>query len=373
MRPQLQRRRNERLLSKLVIIGVSVLLALALWPLGATLPARYADRRALDEARDAVANGAAGAAVARCGAGEDAMLLEYGFRQSPIWGDIGGCGAGGGVASGGSIKWIGRGVTGGLMDVQLTGTQIFYTDLDPETADATQTAFATRLGTTLYYKWDLALTVPFQYNYEPNVWVTSLSEDRRASLAGFGDLSFDVTRKLGITNSSALTLTVTAPTGAHDAIRQGEVMPLRSQLGPGVPTATLAFEHTFDKTWGLILVGGSVSSGSWGQEIDIETSRPSYPAGGDMRGASVTGWSHFGFIAGPFMPSVGLTVIGKMQKDVERGEVMDQPWVLVPLSASLEWSSDYLAVLATAQAPLNVQSKVFDSWMVGLGVKASLF
>lgn len=361
--------------SRWVFLGVSVLIGVALWPLAVRQMERDTDRRLLAVARDAAAHlpFTEGAAVSSLDGGEDTMRLEYVAGFGPIWGDVGGCGAGGGVASGGSIKWIGRGVTGGLVDVQVTGTQVFYTDLDSRTADAKQTAFATRLGTTLDYKWDLALTVPFLYNYEPNVWVTALSDDRSASLAGFGDLSFDVTRKLGIANASSLTLTVTAPTGVHDAIRQGEVMPLRSQLGPGVPTATLSFEHTFDTTWGLIIAGSSVSSGSWGQEITIETSLPNYPSGGDLRGASVSGWSHFGFIVGPFMPSVGVTVVGKIQKDVERGEAMNQPWVMVPLSASLEWSSDYVAILATAQAPLNIHSKIFDNWMVGLGVKTSVF
>jgi len=268
------------------------------------------------------------------------------------WGDVGGCGVSGATATAGGFKWVGRGVTGGLIDIQCIASQNVYLD------GTTSLSFSTRLGTSIGYKWMVAATVPFIYNVEK---VDSFGVEKEAHLPGFGDLSLEVSRKLGITNAHLLTLALTAPSGAHDAVRKGVILPQRQQLGSGVMGASLTYEYTRDFDWGLMIFGSTLGYGGWENSV------------GDFRAPSLSAYVHIGYLLGPLVPSAGLNFTGRFMSDRERElDVMNtREMFTVTPTVGLEWSSDYLAVMLSVSTPFSFQR--MDSWMVGLGLQTSLF
>ena len=270
------------------------------------------------------------------------------------WATVGGCGAGGSSASGpgGGIQWVGRNVRGGLVDTQVLTTQTFaHGNLF--------TAVATRLGTALTPRLGLALNVPVLYKVGE---VTVLGSTRTARLSGFGDLSLELSYKLDAIGTHQLMLIGSAPTGSHDAVRQGIVLPQHLQLGSGVPGATAQYQQTRDRDWGLILLGATASYAGWKNSI------------GDARAPSATAYGYAGYILGRWVPSAGLTLFGKPLHDRERGadrpDRVDPLFMVVP-SLSLEWSSDWIAVLPAATLGLSYNG--VESVSVGLGISSSLF
>ncbi|MBW2732712.1 MAG: hypothetical protein JRH20_10000 [Deltaproteobacteria bacterium] len=285
----------------------------------------------------------------------DATRLE---RPDPIataprasWGDIGGCGAGGaGGSTAGGVRWIGRSVTGGLIDVQCLSSAT-------QSHGGTFTAFSTRLATgAVFQKWVFALNIPLLYKTgEVNV----LGATKRAHIAGFGDMSVEVTRKLGIANASVLTLSASGPAGASEAVRQGVVLPQSLQMGSGVLSFSGVFQHTLDRDWGLIVLGANGTYAGWENSI------------GDFRGSSGGAFGYAGYIWGPFVPSVGLGLTGQFEHSRERGRPLDDPLFIASPQLAIEWASDTLALLLAST--VSVSYKGLESVNVTLGVSASLF
>jgi hypothetical protein len=274
-------------------------------------------------------------------------------RPLASWSTIGGCGAGGGSASapGGGIRWIGRNVTGGLIDAQALTTLTY--------ASGNQfTTVAARIAASPTFRWGVALDVPVLYKVGD---VTLLGITRTAKISGFGDLSLEVSYKLGAIATHQLMLVASAPTGSSDAVRKGVVLPQHLQLGAGVPGLTAQYQHTQDHDWGLVLLGGTVSYAGWENAI------------GDFRSPSATAFAHLGYLLGRWVPSAGLTLFGKPWHDRERGArraFSDPVFMLVP-SVGLEWSRDWIAVLPAATVGLSPAG--FESVSLGIGVSSSLF
>jgi len=339
------------------MIALRAVLCLALLALCAVALYPVADHwLAAREAHELISRARRGASPNARPGRAPALALLTDLRQPSAlhcWGNIGGCGAGGGSSSGATgAKWVGRGVSGGYVDVQLLVTQAY-------SHDNYFTTFNTRLGTGVLNKWSFGLNVPILYKVGQ---VDVLGQSRTAHIAGFGDLSAEVTRKLGITNSSQLTLIASAPAGAHDAVREGIVLPQHLQLGSGVLGVTGQFEHTVDRDWGLMIFGGTAGYNGWENSI------------GDGRSPSATAYGHVGYIRGPLVPAAGLTLFGKFLHDRERGEDrpddMDPLFMIVP-SLSLEWSIDWLALLLYTSSSFSYNG--FESVAVTLGFSTSLF
>jgi hypothetical protein len=282
---------------------------------------------------------------------------ELRFRAEPAlasWGTIGGCGAAGGSASspGGGIKWVGRNVTGGLVDAQALTTQTY--------AQGNRFgAVTTRLGTNPTSRLGLALNVPVLYKTGQ---VTVLGTTKDTGLAGFGDLSVEASYKLGGIGAHQVMVVGNAPTGAWDAVREGVVLPQHLQLGSGVPGVSAQYQYTRDRDWGLVLVGAAASWAGWENDL------------GDWRSPSATAFAHVGYMLGPWVPSAGLTLFAKPKHDRERGAerpASRDPRLMVVPSLGIEWSSAWLAVLPAATfglSPNGVESITF-----GVGVSSSLF
>ena len=338
---------------------ILALAAIALAPVGDRMLAR---RQMRHQVRDLERAAALGEPTRPTRATLDGARPLLAVREEiPLasWGNIGGCGAGGGSAStpGGGVKWVGRNVTGGLVDVQCLPSET-------EAHGNWFSTLSTRLGSSPAQRWGVALYVPVLYKVGD---VTVLGQTKTARIAGFGDLSFELSRRLGTSGSHYLALIGSAPVGAHDAVRQGIVLPRRLQLGSGVLGTTAQYQYTSDRDWGLILLGGTLSYGGWQNSI------------GDWRAPSATASAHVGYLLGPLVPSAGLTLFGKPMHDREgqksaRGESWsdagDPLFMLVP-GLGLEWSSDWVAFFLGAT--LGLSQNGLESTTVGLGVSSSLF
>jgi hypothetical protein len=347
-----------------IVIGFG---AAALYPL---LDRRLAEENALEQVERARAHTAF---FTDRWVVSDEWLLAARERGLSSWGNIGGCGVSGAATSSGGVKWVGRGVTGGLVDVQCILSQSAFP------GGAQQSTFSTRLGTGIGYKWMVAATVPFRYNVE-EVFEGDISKGD-AHLPGFGDISLELTRKLGITNAHTATLSLSIPVGAHDAVRKGVVLPQRMQLGSGVMSVSGVYEYTRDFDWGPMIFGGNVFYSGWENSIKER--------GSDFRGSGASGYVYAGYMLGPFVPSVGLNLTAKITGDRENAfPLQHQPMVMASPTVAVEWSTDWLALLLSFSMQLSLfegsdplfggagnWAPVFEleAWTVGLGVQTSIF
>lgn len=299
-------------------------------------------------------------------------------RLEPVlasWQDVGGCGVGGGPsAGGGGVKWIGRSVTGGLVGLECITSSAF-------TEDGTAITMNLRPSTELANKWILGANVPFNLKLHD---VDVYGDPKTAFLPGWGDISFDVTYKLGLTNSSRITASLTTPTGSYDAVREGVVLPQQAQLGSGQFAAAITFEHTFDKIWGMILVGGNVASplaGRTGPSTDFTLNPDAAETGansiGDYRASSASAYAYVGYLWGPFVPHAGFTFTGKYEQDRERWELLETQSLLTgTFHLGVEWASDYVALLLAGNMTVSIDRLAdngVEAWTLALGATTSVF
>jgi hypothetical protein len=333
---------------------VLVLAAVALFPVADRVLARRRARQQLRKLERVVASKVAPLVAYETPDMPSSLLPVREDTPLASWGSIGGCGAGGSSSSGpgGGIKWVGRNVTGGLLDVQCLASETL------SHGNSFSTLLA-RFGVSPTPRWGLALYAPVLYKEGD---VTVLGQTKNARIAGFGDVSLEASRKLGPTGAHLLSLIASAPVGAHDAIRQGIVLPQYLQLGSGVVGATAQYQYTRDHDWGLMLMGGTINYGGWENSI------------GDWRAPSATASTHVGYIVGPLIPSAGLTLFGKPVHDRERGTSRaasgDPLFMMVP-ALGLEWSSDWIAFFLAGTLGLSMHG--LESTTLGLGVSSSLF
>ena len=163
------------------------------------------------------------------------------------------------------------------------------------------------------------------------------------------------------------------PTGKWDTTYRNSPLRQHQQLGFGKPTGSLTVDHTMDQTWGLLVLGGL---GSWrGGQNDWES----------YRAASGSAYSFAGLYLGPFVPTVGLSTTGFLGHDRDRSQEENSAIFVVAANVSLEWSTDWIAVLAGASLPYQYDAVLKDSegfarnpwrwgqWVLGLGVTLSPF
>ncbi len=185
------------------------------------------------------------------------------------WRNIGGCGASGGGVAAGAGKWIGRSVSGGLVDLELLQNKTLGGDYD---YDATSVSFTFHKPTWPNYTAGLSLGWK-QSNFEYIGYKTNgdpipplLIED-----AGLADLGLTVNRLFGDENNHSLGLSIGLPTGQDDIKRlyqkstAGGPDDIRwlspfDQPGTGLYTAGLTYEYTRDRDWGLFIFGGSYTA-----------------------------------------------------------------------------------------------------------------
>jgi hypothetical protein len=198
-------------------------------------------------------------------------FLDAKGPQAAVWNNIGGCGSSGGGAAAGAGKWVGRGVSGGLVDLELLsnetlGGDYFYSAL--------ASSFTFHSPSHPNYTAGLSMGLKFNtYEYEGYKTGEDLSTRLVRDVGGFGDLGLSFNRLFGNENEHSLGLSVSLPTGQHDIKRFHQKGALSGnayddmrwanpfvQPGSGLYNLGLSYEWTKTKDWGLLVFGGSYTS-----------------------------------------------------------------------------------------------------------------
>jgi hypothetical protein len=303
--------------------------------------------RWLVSARSEPAIGAAG----RCSVVDVAVPALPSGPSLASWQTVGGCGAGSATGIGG-IKWIGRSVRGGLVQVQCQGNYTRYTNGYSYTLNNQVTA-------DLGEKWNVGVLVPYLYKYLYNPFGLTGASAFDLSNQGPGDVNVLLTRRLGPVNATTLTVSLGMPTGTHAAQYNLNYLPQDRQLGTGGVSGAMLLEHTVDELWGPVVLGATLSYP--GRENDLQ----------NFRAPSATAYGYAGYLLGPLVPALGLSVTGFQGHDRDRGFASERALVMGAISGSLEWSSDWVALLVGVSLPFSSNGR--EPWTAGLGVAVAPF
>ena len=281
------------------------------------------------------------------------------------WETIGGCGAGTSTGAGGGIKWIGHSTSGGFFQLQELAT---YTRIK---GGDYILSLNNQITKDLSEKWNFGVSVPILYKYYHSPFF-GIPDD--ISNSGPGDMSLFLVRRFGEINDTAVTATLGLPTGTHLAQFKGTYLSQEKQLGLGKLTGGVTLDHTLDEIWGTIVLGGSFSYRGGKNEI------------GDYRAPVANIYAYSGYFVGPFVPALGLTWNRFFGVDRDLGVDQQESLFTVAGTASLEWSTDSIAILAAVSLPygwdvegaqaeggLNLLRPGLQPWTAGLGVTVSPF
>jgi hypothetical protein len=187
---------------------------------------------------------------------QDSAIAPYSFTP---WAAIGGCGAGGGAKGGAAIEWMGQGVSGGYVDIELMPS---FTSTPKMPGGSIVESQSVAIPFTVYShlsNYTIGLILPFQS-------ITSSMAPGAISTTGLGDITLSISKPLGVENQYTLTSSFALPTGRYDIFHDADNAPLvasAGQIGTGVLSATLSLNRTKDKEWGLYLLGIEYSAGLW--------------------------------------------------------------------------------------------------------------
>ncbi|MDB5105919.1 MAG: hypothetical protein JWP91_3608 [Fibrobacteres bacterium] len=189
--------------------------------------------------------------------------------QAAVWSNIGGCGSSGGGAAAGAGKWVGRGVTGGLVDLEILSNHTLGGDY---LYSATAGSFTFHQPSHPNYTAGLSLAWKSNsFEYEGYKVAEDLTSRMDRVAGGFSDLGLSFNRIFGNENEHSLGVSASLPTGQHDIkrlhfkgqnIEPDDVRWMNPfvQPGSGLYSLGLSYEWTKTKDWGLLVFGGSYTS-----------------------------------------------------------------------------------------------------------------
>jgi hypothetical protein len=339
-------------------IVASALGAAALYPLLARQLARFRNAETLARVQHQALTSALSPALSLRVHRLDGLLAS--------WETIGGCGAGTSTGAGGGIKWIGHSTSGGFFQLQELGT---YTRIK---GGDYILSLNNQVSKDLSEKWNFGVSVPILYKYYHTPFFGITSD---FSNSGLGDMSLFLVRRLGEINDWTVTASLGLPTGTDHAGSKGTPFSQEKQLGIGRLTGGVAIDHTLDQIWGTIVLGGSFSYRGGENQY------------GNYRAPVANLYAYSGYFVGPFVPALGLTFNHFFAVDRDRGGDQQEDVFTLAGTFSLEWSTDWLAILGAASLPygFDVQGKAdsggstpplqpgWQPWSVGLGVTMSPF
>ncbi len=190
-----------------------------------------------------------------------------------VWNNIGGCGSSGGGAAAGAGKWMGRGVSGGLVDLEILSNHTLGPDYMYSAVAGTET-----FHWPTHPTWTASLATAWksaEFEYEGYKVPADPTPRLDRITGGFGDLGLGLNKTFGNENEHSVGLNLMFPTGQHDIKRlhvkaasaQGIIsgddvrwMNPFVQPGSGLYSLGASYEYTKTKDWGLIVFGGSYTS-----------------------------------------------------------------------------------------------------------------
>jgi hypothetical protein len=180
-------------------------------------------------------------------------FLQTNTITATPWTCVGGCGAGGsGGASGATAKWIGKGASGGLLDVQ-----VMYSS-SATSRKSTANGVETRFSIKPSYTSSLALTLPIMS--KNGTMQVSTADDEKPGLMnnGLGDIRLDYINTLGVEGNFSYNVTLAVPTGDYTATtgkeKAKQYLPSNLQIGSGLYSLTLDLGYTKDYDDAMIFV-----------------------------------------------------------------------------------------------------------------------
>jgi hypothetical protein len=186
---------------------------------------------------------------------DNGEFLSSPFQPTP-WRSVGGCGTGGGVASGGSsAQWIGAGVTGGYVDCEIRSAFSATTAIGGGTSTLGSFSFPFTLNLHPRIS-DISLSMPLQWKLRP------VREENSRHTGGFGDLNITFSKGIGTTGGLNITAGLTLPTGKYTIYDlEHDYAGSDMQNGGGVFGLSLGGSYTVDRDWGVIMAGIDYSGG----------------------------------------------------------------------------------------------------------------
>jgi hypothetical protein len=193
------------------------------------------------------------------------------------WQCVGGCGvvSGGGATGGAVARWIGRGVTGTLVDAEIQAGTKFEMD-DGATGTGAQESRLLNIKLLGHLaKWDLCAALPLNWKIKGSGNLAGGG----TQIGGIGDLNFDVIRKWGSQGQLRTSANLLFPTGKADVfINKNKILPQSLQNGRGNYALSGILDYTIDLNNGFWLLGGGYSAGLFynkpvAYEYDMENVR----------------------------------------------------------------------------------------------------
>jgi len=166
------------------------------------------------------------------------------------WANIGGCGAGGsGGGSGDGIKWVGFGVSGGLIDAEIMPKYNFGQNFQT-------LSIAPRLSFKPTYTTTIGISIPFT-SKSGEVQPKTNFEPSNRTTGGLGDISVDISKAVGMSGEYSIDLSLALPTGQYDIQRGSDaatfILPTSLQKGGGIYSASLDVSRSMDVEDGIWL------------------------------------------------------------------------------------------------------------------------
>ena len=181
------------------------------------------------------------------------LLLTPGMTP---WTSVGGCGAGGSGGGGGDgIKWIGKGVSGGVIQVELMPKFNL-------TQSSKSFTVAPRLTFKPHWKYTVGLSIPIQAK-SGQVQPQTNIEPFDVTTGGTGDVGIDVSRSMGVEGAASLSFALAIPTGQYDIKRGADgseiLLPNSLQKGGGIWSLGVTYSYSKDVENGMWVWDGTFS------------------------------------------------------------------------------------------------------------------
>lgn len=176
------------------------------------------------------------------------------------WQCVGGCGvvSGGGATGGAVVRWIGRGVTGTLVDAEIQAGTKFEMDDGAAGTGAQESRLLNIRLYGHYAAWDFSGSLPVNWKIKGSGNLAGGG----TQIGGIGDLNFDIMRKWGGAGQFRSSLNLLFPTGKTDVfINKNKILPQSLQNGRGNYVLSGIIDYTVDITNGFWLFGAGYSAG----------------------------------------------------------------------------------------------------------------
>jgi hypothetical protein len=207
---------------------------------------------------------------ARHGFGAVAVCLAIGLAYIPRsphfsatllpWRCVGGCGtsAGGAGNTGAGVRWIGQGVTGTLVDIELQNSLTIMSN-PRDSLMPHKNTFLILPSLYLHLRpIDIQICLPVAYKYAA---IEKTIDQKSIINSGIGDLSADISLKVGTEGHIVPHLGFSIPTGRADGYNRFEVLPSDMQRGTGRFGGWIGLDYTISRDWGSIYISPGYTGG----------------------------------------------------------------------------------------------------------------